>query len=458
MNETVRGNGDRAQTRDSLSTKLNRLSETARNDSAFQFKNIAHLIDVELLEWSFQQLRRDAAAGVDGLTPEDFEKNLRANLADLHRRLREGRYRALPLKRTYIEKEDGKRRPLSIPALEDKIVQRAAAELLTRIYEKDFLPCSYGYRPGRGPHDALDAIQRDITFSKVSYVLDADISDYFGSIIRSELMTMLQKRIADKHLLALIGKWLHVGYVEDGRQLTDETGTYQGSVISPILANIYLHEVLDLWIEGAVKPRLKGELKLYRFADDLIVTFELKEDADRFMQVLPKRFEKFGLKLHPDKTKLIEFGRLAWARGLKSGSRPSTFNFLGLTHYCGASRKGKFMVKVKTMGKRLTRGLKRVALWCKRNRHQPVRKQRDQLRLILLGHYAYYGRRSNFPALAKFSRGVRNIWKKWLGYRGSYLSWEKMLEIEKRYPLPKPRLVQGSLSRRSQMPLFGEII
>ncbi|MGK5089297.1 reverse transcriptase domain-containing protein [Bdellovibrionota bacterium FG-2] len=268
MNETNGRNRGGAQTPESLSTKLNRLTETARKDPEFQFRNIAHLISVEMLIWSFQQLRMSAAAGVDGVTAKDYEKNLRANIANLHQQLVEGRYRAQPLRRVYIEKEDGKKRPLSIPALDDKIVQRAATELLSRIYENDFLPSSYGYRPNRSAHDALDAIRANITLGKANYVLDADISDYFGSIVRSQLMTMLQKRIVDKHLLALIGKWLNVGVIEDGRLLMSENGTYQGSVISPVLANLYLHEVLDLWFEKEVRPRMRGEALLYRYADD----------------------------------------------------------------------------------------------------------------------------------------------------------------------------------------------
>ncbi len=290
-----------------------------------------------MLKWSHQQLRHDAAAGVDGVTAEDYGKNLEINLKSLHQRLKDGRYRAEPLRRVYIEKEDGKKRPLSIPGFEDKIIQRAASELLNKIYENDFLTCSYGYRPGKSAHDALDDIQRDITIGKASYVLDADISDYFGSIVRSELMKMLQRRVTDKHLLALIGKWLRVGVIEEGRLLHSENGTYQGSVISPILANVYLHEVLDIWFEKEVAPRLKGEAKLYRYADDLIATFQYKEDADRFLQVLRKRFEKFGLKLHPEKTQMIEFGRNAWAKSKNTKIKPATFNFLGFTHYCGVN-------------------------------------------------------------------------------------------------------------------------
>ena len=458
MNETNEGNRGGAQTPESLSTKLNRLSETARTKPEFQFQNIAHLITTEMLEWSLRQLRRDAAAGVDEVRVEDYENNLRTNLENLHKLLVEGRYRAQPLRRVHIEKEDGKKRPLSIPVLEDKIVQRAATELLSRIYENDFLSASYGYRPKRSAHDALDAIQKSITLGKANYVLDADISDYFGSIVKSKLMEMLRERITDKHLLALIGKWLHVGVLEDGRLLMSENGTYQGSVISPVLANIYLHGVLDLWFEREVKPRMRGEAMLYRYADDFIATFQFKEDAERFMEVVVKRFERFGLKLHPEKTKLIEFGRTAWEKSKKTGIKPNTFNFLGFTHYCGTTRKGKFIVKVKTMAKRLGRGLKRVKDLCRKQRHYDLNKQHQRLRSVMYGHYAYYGMRSNFPSLAKFFEAVKSIWKKWLGRRSNngFIPWEKMKKILEKYPLPKPRLVHGTLGTRSQIPLYGE--
>jgi RNA-directed DNA polymerase len=460
VNEAVRGNRNGAKTPETLLTKLNRLSEQARSDRKRKFNNIAFLITTEMLEWSFRQLRRDAATGVDGITVTAYEKNLEDNLKNLHQRLKAKQYRAEPLRRVYIEKEDGKKRPLSIPSLEDKIVQKAVAELLNRIYENDFLSCSYGYRPKRSAHDALDDIQKDITFGKVTFGLDADIRDYFGTIVRKQLMDMLQKRVTDKNLLQLIGKWLQVGVIEDGRLLLSENGTYQGSIVSPILANLYLHEVLDLWIEEEVRPRMKGDMKLYRYADDFIVTFECAEDAHRFLEVLPKRFEKYGLVLHPEKTKLIEFGRSTWSRYKGGGPKPETFNFLGLTHICGSTRKGMFMVRVKTMQKRLSRGLQRVALWCKANRHQHLVKQVTHLRSVLRGHYAYYGRRNNYDSLSQFYEEVVRIWKKWLGRRSNngYVNWPKMHEILKRNRLPKPRIVHGAFSSRSQVLLFGEFI
>jgi RNA-directed DNA polymerase len=459
VNATVRGKRDGTPLPETLSTKLNRISETAKQYPKFQFQNIAHHIDVEMLGWAYRQLRKYAAAGVDGITAKDYEENLQENLEDLYQRLKEKRYRAQPLRRTYIEKEDGKQRPLSIPALEDKIVQRAAAELLTRIYEQDFLPSSYGYRPGRGAHDALDDINRDITRGNANYVLDADISDYFGSIILDELKNMLAKRITDKNLLRLIGKWLHVGVIEDGQLLLSDDGVYQGSVISPALANVYLHEVLDLWVEEAVKPRLRGEMKLYRFADDFVATFEYEEDARRFTQVLSRRFEKYGLTLHPKKTRLIEFGRSAWVKGKRTGKPPETFNFLGMTHYCGASRQGRFLVKAKTMAKRLKRGIKRVAEKCRRNQHKPLPEQHRELCSVIHGHYAHYGRRHNFISINQFYRSSIKLWKKWLGRRGSnHISHAAYGKILERYPLPKPRIVQGALRSRTQLWLSSEFI
>lgn len=458
MNVTVKGNRAGAPTPLSLSTRLNRVSETAKKNPQYQFENIAYLINVELLEWAFQQLRKDAAAGVDGVSPQDYLKDLQNNLEDLHKRLKEGRYQAQPLRRVYIEKDDGKQRPLSIPGLEDKICQKAVSELLTRIYENEFLPASYGYRPGKGPHDALDAISKDLTLGEANYVLDADISDYFGSIVRSQLMTILQKRITDKHILALIGKWLRVGVIEDGKLFLSENGTYQGSVISPILANVYLHEVLDLWVQNEVKPRLRGDMKLYRFADDLIATFENREDAEKFMRVLAKRFGKFGLSLHPEKTRLIEFGFKAWRKANKGGPKPETFNFLGFTHFCGTTRKGKFSVKVKTMKKRFERGLKRVKMWCKQNRHLSLHEQHRHMRTVLYGHYAYYGRRHNSRSIVQFHYVVRRTWHKWINRRGGRSNWGSFAKILTRFPLPKPRLMQGVLSRRSQLNWFEEFI
>jgi RNA-directed DNA polymerase len=426
-----------------LLTQLNRIAETAKRSPTYQFKTIAHLINVDLMRHAYGELRKDAAAGLDGVTAKEYGQDLTKKLTDLHERMKQGRYRAQSLRRVYIEKENGKMRPLSILATEDKIAQKAVVEILERIYERDFLPCSFGYRPGRNAWQALQAIDKQITLGKTNFILDADITDYFGSIVRRELMTMLQKRIGDKDFLRLIGKWLKVGAIDDGRLLLTEDGVAQGATISPILANLYLHEVLDLWFEQTVKPRMRGEVALFRFADDFIACFQHGDDAERFHSALQKRFAKYGLTLSEEKTKLIEFGRSAFDKSVRAGKQPDTFNFLGFSHYCGRTRNGKFTVKVKTMRKRLNRALLRMTEWCRRNRHQKINHQWEHLGRVLKGHYNYYGRTFNHRSLKQFYHGTKRLWMKWLGRRGSGpLAWEEFVVILSRYPLPKPRIVK----------------
>lgn len=442
MNATIKGNKNGTSMPESLSTKLNRLTEKAKCDPEFKFKTLGHLLNEEMLIRAFNSLKKNAAAGVDGVTARDYERNLATNIKDLHIRLRENQYRSQPLRRTYIGKENGERRPLSIPALEDKIVQRAVVEILGRIYEVDFLDCSYGYRPKRSAHDAINLIREKITLENVSYVLDADIKDYFGSIVRRQLMTILEKRIADKVILRFIGKWLKAGVIEDGQLLLSEEGTYQGSIISPLLANIYLHEVLDEWVEKVVKPRANGKVFLCRYADDFVVCFQNMTDAKKFHEVLPKRCAKHGLTLHPEKTRLIKFGRYA-KRNQRKG-KPETFQFLGFTIYCAMTRKKKFNVKLKTAAKRLKRSLAKTEKWCKKNRHLPLSLQQKKLTEMILGHYQYYGRSSNMKSLQNFYYAVRRSWHKWLGRRSNngYMRWDSFLKLEKRYPLPKPRITE----------------
>jgi group II intron reverse transcriptase/maturase len=354
----------------------------------------------------------------------------------------------------FIDKEDGKKRPLSIPVIEDKIVQRAVVEILNRIYEQDFLPCSYGYRPGRNAHDAVGEIRDRITRGKVGFVLDADIRDFFGSIDRKKLMEMLQRRVGDQDLLRIIGKWLHVGVMEEGRLLNPETGVYQGSVISPILANLYLHVVLDEWVEHTVKPRMQGEVDLFRFCDDFILCFQKREDAEKIQRVLPKRFERFGLTLHSEKTKLIAFGRFAEERAHRRRQKQSTFKFLGFVFFGGKTRNGKYSVQLKTISKRLGRKLNEVRQWCREHRHDSVAQQRLHLRQVMLGHYNYYGRQGNYRSLMQFSRGVSRAWKFWLGRRGQkgYWGWDQYNLLLSLYPLPAPNITQNW--QRKQMPLF----
>jgi group II intron reverse transcriptase/maturase len=420
-----------------------RIAELAREDKERKFSSIAHFLTVEALSEAFESLRKDASAGVDRVTYTGYAVDVRVNLEKLHDRLKQGQYRAQPLRRIYIPKEDGRQRPISIPSLEDKIVQKAAADLLQAIYEQDFLDCSYGFRPGRGPHDALDEIGRIICHRPISTILEADIKGYFDAIVRDLLTEMIEKRVSDGTILRLIGKWINVGVIEDGRLLVSETGTGQGQVISPLLANIYLHYVLDEWFETVVKPRLKGEAYEIRFADDFILCFQYREDAEKVLDVLEKRFAKYGLTLHPDKTRLMDFGRKALAQSEKPGKRkPETFDFLGFTHLCTRTRKGKFTIHVRTMRKRLRRSLKAVTAWCREHRHDPVDAQQQALNRKLRGHYQYYGRSSNFRSLSEFYERVKRIWQKWLNRRsrGNPLPWLAYQQLLVRRPLLRPRL------------------
>jgi group II intron reverse transcriptase/maturase len=371
----------------------------------------------------------------------------------LHEKLSSNSYRAQPLRRIYIDKEDGRKRPISIPALEDKIVQRATVELLNAIFEQDFLDCSYGFRSGRSAHDALDEVRRVLCTKATAFVLELDICSYFDSIVRKLLMEMIECRVTDASILRLIGKWINVGVIDEGRLLVSETGTGQGQIISPLLANLYLHHVLDVWFEQEVKPRLKGQAYEIRYADDAILCFQYPEDAQKVMRVLAKRFSKFGLTLHPEKTRLVEFGRHALAKAERTGGiKPATFDFLGFTHICARSRRGKFTVHLKSMKKRLRRALKAIAVWCREYRHAPVEMQQHKLNAKLRGHYQYYGRPTNYRSLWQFYVGVRSLWHLWLNRRtrGKSLSWHRYNCLLQRYPLLRPRITHawaGTVSR-----------
>ena len=428
-----------------MSTEINRLSELAKEDPKRQFFSIAHLITPEKMYAAFLSLRKDDSAGVDGVTYEEYEKDAARNIRELHRRLKDGKYRAQPLRRVYIPKENGKQRPISIPALEDKLVQKVMVEILNAIYEQDFLDCSYGFRPGRGAHQALDEVGRVICTRPTGWILELDITSYFDTIVREQLIEMIEKRISDDSVLRLIRKWIQAGVIEEGRLLMSETGTGQGQPISPLLANAYLHYVLDEWFEEVVKPRLKGEAHEIRFADDAILCFEHKEDAEKVKEVLTKRFSRFGLTLHPEKTRLVEFGRYAAGNAKKQGKKPQTFDFLGFTYMCARSRKGKFTVHVKTIGKRLRRGLKVITEWCQKHRHEPVDAQQKTLNAKLRGHYQYYGRPTNYRSLQRFYRGVRRIWKRGLSLRtrGRWLTWERYDKILRQHPLLLPRIMHS---------------
>jgi RNA-directed DNA polymerase len=426
-----------------MSTKLDRIAELAREDPKRQFFSIAHLITPEALEAAFRSLRKAASAGVDGVTYEVYEVNVGENIRQLHQRLKDGRYQAQPLRRIYIPKEDGKQRPISIPALEDKIVQKVVVEILNAIYEEDFLDCSYGFRPGRSPHQALDELRADICMRPTEWILEIDIKAYFDSIVREQLMEMMEKRISDGSILRLIRKWIQVGYIDEGRLFVSDTGTGQGQTISPLLANVYLHHVLDEWFEHEVKPRLRGEAHEIRFADDAVLCFQYRDDAEKVMNVLPKRFAKYGLTLHPEKTRLLEFGRSAMGKSKRQGRKPGTFDLLGFTHVCANSRKGRFTVHVRTMRRRLRRSLNAIAKWCQEHRHEPVDQQQKTLNAKLRGHNQYYGRPTNYRGILKFYRGVQHIWRKWLSRRsrGQPMSWEKYRAILERHPLLSPRIM-----------------
>lgn len=429
-----------------MSTGRIRIAELAKEDKERKFYSIAHFLTTDALYEAFEGLRKEAKAGVDHVTYAGYQVDAWENILKLHDRLKRGQYRAQPLRRVFIAKEDGRQRPISIPSLEDKIVQRAVVELLNAIYEQDFLECSHGFRPGRSAQDALDEVGRIICQRPISMVLEADITGYFDAIVRSLLIEMIEKRVSDGSIHRLIGKWINVGVIEDGRLLVTETGTGQGQVISPLLANIYLHYVLDEWFETVVKPRLKGEAYEIRFADDFILCFQYREDAEKVMDVLTKRFAKYGLTLHPEKTRLMEFGREALAKSEEPGGRkPATFDFLGFTHICKRSRRGKFTIHVRTMRKRLKRSLKKVSAWCQKHRHDPVPEQQEALNRKLRGHYQYYGRPTNYRGLWQFYRSVRRTWKKWLNRRtrGNTLNWDAFAHLLSRHPLIRPRITRS---------------
>jgi RNA-directed DNA polymerase len=429
--------------------ELSRLAELAKQDAGRKFCSIAHLLTKAALWEAFEGLRKDAAAGVDGVTYADYEEHLIENLGKLHEKLKSQRYRAQPLRRIYIDKEDGRKRPISIPSLEDKIVQRATVALLNAIFEQDFLDCSYGFRPGRSAHDALDELGRVLRRKPVEFVLELDICGYFDAIVRKPLIEMIEQRVSDASILRLIGKWINIGAIEDGRLLQSETRTGQGQIISPLLANVYLHHVLDVWFEQVVKPRLKGKAYEIRYADDAILCFQYREDAQRVLEVLPKRFAKYGLSLHPQKTRLVEFGRRAHHQAKRTKTRTATFDFLGFTHRCATSRAGKFVVHVSTMKTRLRRGLKAIAEWCREHLHEPIEHQQRMLNAKLRGHYQYYGRPTNYRSLCKFRYAVRRIWRTWLSRRtrGRRLSWERFVKLLQRYPLLPARITHAWASR-----------
>jgi RNA-directed DNA polymerase len=429
-----------ASTSESMSPGLMKVMERAQREPEGRFHSLAHLIDVPALERAYHRIRKDAAAGVDGVTKEQYGQKLQENLGNLHERLKAKQYRHQPIRRVHIPKENGKTRPIGISAFEDRVVQDAMREVLQAIYEQDFLDCSYGFRPGRSAHDAIRALDQVVHRGEVNWILEADIVSYFDSLDRTELMKLIQIRVADGSLLRLIGKCLHVGVLDGAEYSESEKGTIQGSGLSPLLGNIYLHYVLDLWFEREVKPRLEGKATLLRYADDLVMTFERQDDAERVMEVLGKRMGGFGLTIHPDKTRLLPFRRPP--SGQTSGKGPATFDFLGFTLYWARAKTGRWGMWCKTRSARLRRTVKSIADWCRGNRHKPVKVQHEALCRRIQGHFNYFGVSGNFRCLLLVNQEVRRAWFKWLRRRSkrTRLTWERFLELLKRFPLPRPSI------------------
>ncbi len=407
------------------------------------FTSLNHYLDVEWLEYAFECTRKDGAVGVDGQRAEGYAANLQQNLQSLIERLKSGRYRAPPVRRHYIPKAGGGERGLGIPSFEDKVAQRAIAMLLEPIYEQTFLDCSFGYRPSRNAHQALRVLQQGIMRQRGYWVLEADIRKYFDSIPFAALRETLARRVTDGVVRKLIDKWLKAGVLEAGQVHYPEAGTPQGGVISPILSNVFLHHVIDQWYTEQVRPRLRGASSLVRFCDDFVMLFARKDDAQRVLAVLGKRLEKFGLQLHPDKTRLIDFRPQRSAREPEEAMLPRTFNFLGFTHVWGKSRKGNMVVRQLTAKDRLARSLKAINLRCKRMRDWPLRAQHQRLSRVLHGHYGYFGITGNFKRLTLLHHQVHRLWQKWLSRRSSksYVKWDRYRRMLERFALPKPRIV-----------------
>jgi RNA-directed DNA polymerase len=433
-----------------VSTKQQRIAELARNCPDMAFTNLAHHIDIEWMFTAHARTRKDGAVGVDGQTAAEYEVNLEANLQSLLDRAKSGTYVAPPVRRVHIPKAGSatETRPLGIPTYEDKILQRAVLLVLESVYETDFLDVSHGFRPGRGAHGALDSLWKQEMKLGGDWVVDVDLRKFFDTIDHGQLREFLKRRVRDGVILRLIGKWLNAGVLEEGVLTIPDNGTPQGGVISPLLANIFLHYVLDEWFEKDVRPRLKGEAFVIRYADDFVIGVARADDAQRIMEVLPKRMSKYGLTVHPEKTRLVRF-QPPEAGDSETEERdqtePRTFDFLGFTHYWGRSRQGAWVVKRKTAKSRLKRALAALTEWCRKNLHLPIREQHQKLTQKLRGHYGYYGIIGNAECLQKVREATRRIWCHSLSRRrrGSPISWATFVRLEKRYSLPLARVVHG---------------
>ena len=442
------GNADqqstrRAQDRESVSQALGRVPEAARQRKAEKFTTLFHHLSIPMLRTAFYELKREAAPGVDGLTWEDYEADLDRRIEDLHARVHRGAYRAQPSRRRYIPKADGRQRPLAVAALEDKIVQRATVAVLNAIYEEDFVGFSYGFRSKRSQHDALDALIVGITSTKVNYILDADIRSFFDEVSQQWLERFLEHRIGDPRIIRLIQKWLKAGILEDGVVTVSDKGTEQGSVASPLLANVYLHYVFDLWAARWRRREATGDMIIVRFADDIVVGFEHEAEAQRFWNEMRERLQEFALSLHPDKTRLIEFGRQAAIRRAQRGlGKPETFNFLGFTLICGKSRQGRFLLKRRTRRDRMRGKLREVKEELRRRMHEPIPEQGRWLKQVVAGFFNYHAVPTNSDALVAFRYYVTVLWHRSLRRRSQKdaMTWERMGKLVNDW-LPRPRIL-----------------
>jgi len=426
-----------------ISTRLQRIAELARERPETAFRSIHHIIDLEFLKDAHGRVRKDGAVGVDGLTAQEYEQELESNLRALLDRWKLGTYRAPPVRRVHIPKGKGKTRPIGIPTFEDKILQKAVAMVLSAIYEQDFLDCSYGFREGRSQHQALEAMWQATMSMGGGWVIEIDIEGYFDAIDKAHLRSFLDRRVTDGKMRRVIHKWLKAGVMEEGRHRHPDTGTPQGGVISPLLANVYLHEVFDVWFANEVRPRLQGRAAPFRFADDIVVICEGRRDAEKLLTALRKRFEKYGLSLHPDKTRIVPFERPRDGGG--GADRSGTFDFLGFTHHWGKSKKGNWTVRRRTARDRFARALRSIAEYCRRNRHLSLEQQHRALSRKLRGHYGYYGITSNMEALGRFHDRVEAVWRYWLDRRGGKrrMTWEKFRCLLGHWSLPPPRVVHS---------------
>ena len=434
----------------SVSTKQERIAALAKQAPSMAFTSLAYLMDMDWLTEAYRRTRKDGATGVDGMTADEYEQNLESNLQGLLDRVKSGTYHAPPVRRVHIPKGGSRTetRPIGIPTLEDKVLQRAVVMLLEPIYEQDFTACSYGFRPGRSPHQALDAFRSQLMNCRGGYVLEVDIRKFFDNLDHGHLRAFLQLRVRDGVLLRLIGKWLKAGVLEDGSVSYPDSGSPQGGVISPLLSNIFLHYVLDVWFERDVKPRLRDRAFLIRYADDVVIGFRAGRDAQRVLDVLPKRLGKYGLTIHPTKTRLVPFRpSCRWAnddRG-EPTEAAGTFDLLGFTHFWARSRQGYWVIKQKTANDRFSRSVRSIDLWCQANRHRPLGEQQAKLNEKLRGHYAYYGVTGNSGALSRFLHEVGRRWSKWLNRRNRLrsMTWAKFGGIIGRYPLAPVRTMHS---------------